>query len=100
MKIPGQPLARNGREKGELRMTMFCKFYICPGVSGDSPEEEKLLREHESEANDRGAEFYNYGWASGEHWIWSKTGHGFLGARIHPKNNAGTHCLGYFRANV
>jgi len=72
-------------------MTMFRKFYICPGVSGDSPEEEKLLREHESEANDRGAEFYNYGWSSGEHWICSKTAHGFLGSRINPKTMRVTH---------
>src|SRR5262249_41007269 len=70
---------------------MTIAFYIAPGASGASPAEEKLLREHESEADDRGAEFYNYGWSSGGHWVCSKNAQGYFESRINPKNKRGRH---------
>ena len=43
-----------------------------------------MLKAHEAEAAKHGAEFYNFGWHSGQNCICSKTEKGILETRIHP----------------
>jgi hypothetical protein len=59
-------------------------FYMAPGAITGGPVEDKMLREHESEAKKRGARFYNYGWVLGRNRICSKTTHGYLTTCIDP----------------
>ena len=68
------------------------KFYVAPGASGKSPEEDKLLRAHEAEAEKYGAEFYNYGWGTDTNCIESKTERGILKSRIDPSTMEVSHC--------
>ena len=68
------------------------KFYVAPGASGESPEEDKLLRAQEAEAEKYGAEFYNYGWGTDTNCIESKTERGILESRIDPSTMEVSHC--------
>jgi hypothetical protein len=67
------------------------KFYIAPGASADSPEEDKMLRGHEAEAARHGAEFYNYGKALAQNSICSKTSIGILTSCIDPATMTVSH---------
>ena len=64
--------------------TAMVTFYIAPGASGVTPEEDKMLRAHEAEAANQRAEFFNYGWGIAENCIASKTTRGKLGTQIDP----------------
>jgi hypothetical protein len=54
-------------------------------------DEAKLLDEHEAEAERHGAEFYNFGWASGDNFICSKTSKGVLATEIDRKTMEVSH---------
>jgi hypothetical protein len=64
--------------------TAMVTFYMAPGASGVTPVEDKMLRAHEAEAAKHGARFYNYGKATSENWILSKTTRGKLATQIDP----------------
>ena len=51
----------------------------------------KLLEEHGREAEKQGAEFYDFGWATNEHSIMSKTSRGCLHSEIDPDTMIVTH---------
>jgi hypothetical protein len=60
------------------------KFHIAPGASGETTREDKMLRAHETEATDRGAECFNYGLSTDENCICSKTSNEILETTINP----------------
>ena len=53
--------------------------------------EDKLMNAHENAAARRNAEFLNYGWASGDDFIHSKTNRGKLYSEIDPETLRVTH---------
>jgi hypothetical protein len=66
-------------------MTEDCYlFFTGPGAETDDPAWNKLLRTHEWEAAKKKAEFYNYGWATDQFSICSKTSHGILSSEVDP----------------
>jgi hypothetical protein len=74
-------------------MTEGYVFYIAPGASSGDPLEDTLLRGHEAEADAHKAEFWNYGWVTGENSICSKTSIGFLDTHIDPNTMHVSHRL-------
>lgn len=66
-------------------------FYTAPGAPGNTPEEDKMLRAHEDEAERYKAEFWNYGKVVGAGFILSKTGRGILETHIDPNTAAVSH---------
>ena len=66
-------------------------FLMGPGACPDDPAEEKLLREHEAEADRHGAEFWNYGAFLGHYALSSKTSNGYLYSKIDPAKMKVTH---------
>jgi hypothetical protein len=79
------PAERRRRRRGHIT------FLMGPGACPDDPAEEKLLREHEAEADRHGAEFWNYG-AFLEHYaLSSKTSNGYLYSKIDPAKMKVTH---------
>src|SRR5262245_50455987 len=62
-------------------------FPITPEAGGCFAKDDPtgiLWRAHTSEASRRGAEFYNYGWATTDDAILSKTSAGYLDSQIDP----------------
>jgi hypothetical protein len=60
-------------------------FLMGPGACPDDPAAERLLREHEAEAERLGVEFTNYGWGTSDYGIASKTTKGILSSQIDPE---------------
>jgi hypothetical protein len=67
------------------------KFYFAPGSSGESPDEDKMLKAHDAEAAKYGAEFFNYGKYTDRNLILSKTSRGILESRIDPATTKVSH---------
>jgi Protein of unknown function (DUF2695) len=71
-------------------------FLIAPGACPEDPAQERLLREHEAEADRRGAEFWNYGWGQSDYGLASKTTAGVLASQINPETMEVTHTWGTY----
>ena len=76
-------------KQGE-RITRNWDDVNCPICLAERAEA-TMYKEHNKEARRRRAEFYNYGWASGDYFIHSKTSRGRLYTEIDPDTFEVTH---------
>jgi hypothetical protein len=75
----------------KARRQRYVMFLFAPGFECDDPVMNKLLREHEAEADRQGAEFWNYGKVQSDRAWYSKTSKGYLDSSIDAHTTEVTH---------